>query len=789
MKTFIHRILAIPGFGPIRRWLYAVVTAASSASRLPTQLSMRRFVSFPDRLRSITTWNKTNLIHAAEKSGSITLREAVFRLLVRRNNYVSAMRVIDMGPRGEYSIATQLEALRAGYSAVSGEASDIWLSDFIEKRGFGVAELPARQFAAVCDAIRYSSFAFERKIDMLESIRKPNLSGSRLVMWLGVDVDVRRRAGLEADVSRLVDEILSVTSVSDADVDRLRAFWSVGREAVTRSKTTEFMKRALVSKNVTVRNVPFLLRELSDNDILEVVSEDVLFRRLSDFPQILNVRTYTPQSQLAHSMVERGVKHWFGRKRFGRPSLFVRSNADIRNQIIGILSRSDRWHLIPSARDIGTVSDTLLEIRWAEGLRHLLADDHSQAEAIFESILREDPDHKLSWIGLQWASVRATGDMSAIETLRAEIGRGKSSSGRAVVDQISAEEIVVTSRMWRGDFRRSPLAKVRPAWEAVAHSLGERFVDYDRTLTPDLSRDLLVIPLNGVSDEIRDAYHYGELVSQFRSVTAVCDPRFTKLMERSFPKIRFIPFSRRDKPLHIDDRRDDPIRDVPSVLANFVPHALHDLVCAESTIVTPARNLSTQRLLRGEYNMRSGGYLAVNHRARNARPRVGVLWRSHVTSGFRGLMYLSLDEISPLFGVQGVDFVSLQHMASEGELRTLKAHNVDIPLIDLFNDFGGTAELCASLDVVIGISTLPTEIAAAVGTPVWLLGFSPENLFLRTLGGARSADVLTANSTIIGPPLGAFTGSRASAVEATIAQTIDRLNQLALDDKGTSTEL
>lgn len=498
-----------------------------------------------------------------------------------------------------------------------------------------------------------------------------------------------------------------------------------------------------------------------------------------DFPQVLNVRTYTPNGDLTRSILEKAVKHWFGAADSGRSSLFTRSSPDVRNQIVGILCRSDRWHLIPDEDKIGRVSDTLLEIQFARGLRNLLADRHSEAESIFDSILREHPDHKLSWIGLQWSSARADRDLSRIEDLRAEIGRGRSSAGRPIVNQISAEETVITSRMWRGDFRRSPLSKVRPAWEAVAHELGDRFVDFDRALETDLTKDLVVVPINGVSDEVRDAYHYEELVAQFKSVTILCDPRFLNLFERSFPEIRFVPFARRDKPMHLDDRRDDPIQGVPSVLANFIPDSLRSLVQADTTVITPGRNLSTQRLIGGNLDLREGPYLLTGHeKTPRQRPRVGILWRSHVATGFRGLMYLTLNDFRPLFDVDGIDFVSLQHRASDDEIAQLEGHNVEVPDVDLFNDFDGIADVCTSLDLVIGISTLPTELAASVGTPVWLLGFSPENLYLRTVGGKRERDVLTANSIVIGPPDGLFAGTRDEAVQATISEVADKLTEL-----------
>lgn len=781
VKAFVLRILAIPAFGPLRRLLYRVVVSGSSFSQVSTRLDVHRLATGAARWKPISSWNRDAIVAVGTLTSSAKVREFLFRHLLARLNFVSALAVLDQAPRSDYSRATQLDAIRAGYSAVKGEMSDALLQTLIDAHGSEISSWPARQFRAVCDSIRQSGLSVDDKIAALAVINDDTLSRSKRVTWLGASVEINRRAGFEADVSSIVKTIVDSTAIDDAAVDQLRAVWAVARESLSREQTTTFMRRALVAPGVTVRNVPFILRELSDDDVQSVLSRDALFRRLADFPQVLNTRTYTANGELARSIVATASTRWFSRSRWGGRSLFERASADIKNQVVGILCRSDCWSLIPDESAIGAVSDTLLDIQFARGLRHLLADEHALAEAVFESVLREHPDHKLSWLGLQWSSVRARKDLGRIEVLREEIGRGRLSDGRPVTDQISAEETVVTSRMWRGDFRRSPLSKVRPAWEAVAQEFGERFIDFDRALPKSSSHDLLVFPINGVSDEVRDAYLYSDLPRRFRSVTIVCDPRLFDLFQRSFPDITFVPFARRDKPLHVDDQRDDPVRGVPTVLANYLPQSLRELLTASTTLVTTGRNLSTQRLLSGDLELATGGYVVPRGTTPKAAPplRVGVLWRSHVTSGFRGLMYLNLDDMLPLFDVPGVEFVSLQHRTTDAELELLAAHNVTVTDVDLFNDFEATAELCASLDLVIGISTLPAELAAAVGTPVWLLGFSPENCYLRTLGNQHPRDVLTANSDVIAPPNGDFSGTRQSAIDATMSETVRRLTAVS----------
>ncbi len=72
------------------------------------------------------------------------------------------------------------------------------------------------------------------------------------------------------------------------------------------------------------------------------------------------------------------------------------------------------------------------------------------------------------------------------------------------------------------------------------------------------------------------------------------------------------------------------------------------------------------------------------------------------------------------------------------------------------------------------ISSAPLELAAAVGTPVRMLGFSPENYFLRTTGGRSPEDRLTCNSEIVAPPWIDFSAPREECV-ALVMEDLRRL--------------
>jgi tetratricopeptide (TPR) repeat protein len=108
--------------------------------------------------------------------------------------------------------------------------------------------------------------------------------------------------------------------------------------------------------------------------------------------------------------------------------------------------------------------------------------------------------------------------------------------------------------------------------------------------------------------------------------------------------------------------------------------------------------------------------------ARAAGPdgfRVGLVWRGKpVPDPFRSC---TLEALAPLGAVPGVQFYSLQ--VGEGAAQALTPP-AGLELIDLtgeIRDFGDTAALVATLDLVISVDTSVAHLAAALGKPVWLL--------------------------------------------------------------------
>jgi hypothetical protein len=102
--------------------------------------------------------------------------------------------------------------------------------------------------------------------------------------------------------------------------------------------------------------------------------------------------------------------------------------------------------------------------------------------------------------------------------------------------------------------------------------------------------------------------------------------------------------------------------------------------------------------------------------------RVGLVWKGNPqfeNDSDRSLPHLQT--LAPLWRVPGLDFVSLQKGAGEGDVAERAAQQ---PLADLgsaMQDFADAAAIVAQLDLVITVDTAMAHLAGALGKPCWLL--------------------------------------------------------------------
>lgn len=106
-------------------------------------------------------------------------------------------------------------------------------------------------------------------------------------------------------------------------------------------------------------------------------------------------------------------------------------------------------------------------------------------------------------------------------------------------------------------------------------------------------------------------------------------------------------------------------------------------------------------------------------------PKVGLLWKSLSLKGDRARQFSPFQLWEPVLKTPGVTLINLQYGDCEEEIALAKEQfGVEIwnpPGIDLKQDLDDLSALCSAVDLIIGFSNATTNLAGAVGAPIWML--------------------------------------------------------------------
>ena len=277
---------------------------------------------------------------------------------------------------------------------------------------------------------------------------------------------------------------------------------------------------------------------------------------------------------------------------------------------------------------------------------------------------------------------------------------------------------------------------------------------------------LFVIGRDGVSDEIRWSYYYSALPDCYGKVSISCDPRLLNLFKASFPRIEFHPVDRiweRIWPKGSISRRDI----VPnSALAAKLNDKAYEIAKSHNEILFNEDVAARDWITRGlkdppAYGEPSGATLISDPKRKKhwqnqlssqspKRLKVGITWRSGLTDLERQTHFLDLRDFSAIGGLP-ISLFALENVLTEDEQKTAEEIGITIPDIDFYNDFDEIAAFSSELDLVVGISTLPYELAAAVGTQSWLCAISPLGRWMRLGHGSTEVDKITRNGRVFVP--------------------------------------
>jgi capsular polysaccharide export protein len=306
-----------------------------------------------------------------------------------------------------------------------------------------------------------------------------------------------------------------------------------------------------------------------------------------------------------------------------------------------------------------------------------------------------------------------------------------------------------------------------PFRQEIINYFGKKYKQ-DQNLVSD---NLLIMSVYGPGDEVRFSSLYDDFQKKFLagSFRVTCDYRLAPLLRRSFPEIEFCEIKRtrnysHQYPRELYDRL--PGSDLCTVLDNYGL----DIIKKSNEIVM-ATDLIWQ--FRKTYNSFPGkSYFKhdenlTKHYA-NRLPRniklIGLSWRSSLTTHSRNVHYLTVEELEPIFKIDGVKFVNFQYDECQEELDWIESRYpgkiINITGIDHYNDFDSVAALMKCMDLMIAPATTVVELAGALGCPTWLLSNSSE-LYWRKID-ERGTDVWHNSITHVE---GAVLGDKETLVE------------------------
>ena len=225
---------------------------------------------------------------------------------------------------------------------------------------------------------------------------------------------------------------------------------------------------------------------------------------------------------------------------------------------------------------------------------------------------------------------------------------------------------------------------------------------------PLAGKTILMWRNRGPGDEVLYAHTIPDLIDAAGQVIIECDPRLVSLFRRSFP--RAVIVSRSSPP---------------------AAEALRPEIDFQTTFGAPCRVFRD----RIDKFPKHRGYLvpdlaqvaswrATQDKVAKGRLRIGFSWRSGDRVGNAPHNTDILDWAAILRQPE-TQFFRLQYDECAEELesvrRALGVDIVSLPTLDLFNDLDGLAAFIASLDLVISINNVGSNLAGAVGTPTWEL--------------------------------------------------------------------
>jgi tetratricopeptide (TPR) repeat protein len=294
---------------------------------------------------------------------------------------------------------------------------------------------------------------------------------------------------------------------------------------------------------------------------------------------------------------------------------------------------------------------------------------------------------------------------------------------------------------------------------AVRQNVGaDTFVQSTAAIRP---RDkVLALAAWGLGDETLWSTFYPALNERIANLSITCDPRMTKLLQRSFPGMDFRPTARW---MGLDALHGTGVAKKYAGLPNLsltrvVDNVGWDMIgrAAKVTVVTdllPDVCVSLDSIPRTAGYLKPDPYRVEYWRERLAlrgeAPKVGIAWSSLRLTHHRRGHLTNLADWTPVLKIPGLSLICLDPAADDAEIAAVRERfGVDIHRpegLNLRRDIDDKAALLKALDLVICVANGVSELAGAIGVETWMLNRS-HTLDWRIVDG-KGTDVFHPNKT------------------------------------------
>ena len=237
----------------------------------------------------------------------------------------------------------------------------------------------------------------------------------------------------------------------------------------------------------------------------------------------------------------------------------------------------------------------------------------------------------------------------------------------------------------------------------------------------DINGSLLVVPEQGLGDQIFYAGMFGDLERTLPGSTVCLEPRLIPLMARSFTQLHFISPAKIDEKACIAEGRFAAQIHTAS-LGQFFRRDASDMARVQQGYLAADKKRVVEIRRR----------LQDTQQAVKEKLVCGISWHSK-NDEFGRDKSLSLASLVPLLSSDSVTFVDLQYGDTAAERTELYSkHHLMVHKfedIDSFHDIDALSALISACDIIITVSNTTAHLAAALGKPVIVMLPASPSLF------------------------------------------------------------